>query len=124
MIKNLKRNFFINNMLPLVILLKNMYAMEKPILEKPPEALLKVIVSTSKMANVHLLLEPNANILDLKEKVSFYDQIDIKNSRVYLVKTTLGILQKRSGAIADIQKLKDVINLHKTNTFLVCSAKK
>ena len=119
--KNLKHKILINNIVIAWLMTTNIYAMEKPML-KPAEAHLKVIVSTLKVAHVHLLLEAEANILDLKEKVSLYDPMSTNNSCVYLVKTKLGIFEKKSDAIADIQKLKDVIDYYKTNKFLICLA--
>ena len=110
----------IHKILILLFIPAKIVAMEKSLIEKPTTASLKVIVSTLKRADVHLLLESDANALDLKEKVALYDSIDIKNARVYLIKTKLGIFQTKSEAIADIQKLKEVIEHHQTNKFLVC----
>lgn len=90
-------------------------AMETPVAES-----IKVIVSTLTKANLHLTFAADANILDIKTKVADLEHIDIKNYRVYLIKTTFKIFQTKSKPIEDIQNLKHIINYHKTNKFLVC----
>lgn len=94
-------------------------AMEAP-LNKTQSNQLQIVVSTIEKANIHLLLDKDANVLELKEKIAATENISAQQQVIYLIKNKFWLFQKRSYAISDIQRLKDIIEYHKTNKFLVC----